>query len=68
MQVEWNNPKEPQKGFQYLYLTDADYQAISAKSPGLLVKANAVTAHGDASPPDSAQLEILPSKSVWSWL
>ena len=55
LQVEWNNPKEPQKGFQYLYLTDADYQAISAKSPGLLVKANTVTAHGDDSPPAPEQ-------------
>jgi len=44
MQVEWHNPKEPLKGFQYLYLTDADYQTISAKSPHMLVKATPIPA------------------------
>lgn len=29
-QVAWNDEKNPSAGFKYLYLTDADYQALKA--------------------------------------
>ncbi|KAK9805253.1 hypothetical protein WJX72_008860 [[Myrmecia] bisecta] len=29
IQVEWINPDDPTKGFQYLYLSDADYQRLT---------------------------------------
>ena len=31
-QVEWQDANDPAKGFQYLYLTDADHAHITAKS------------------------------------
>jgi len=34
LRVEWNVPEDPTKGFRHLYLDDADYQAIVARSPG----------------------------------
>ena len=32
LRVEWKEAAEPQKGFQYLYLSDEDYQSISGKT------------------------------------
>ena len=34
LRVEWNVADDPTKGFKHLYLDDADYQAIVARSPG----------------------------------
>ena len=48
LQVEWNNPQEPLKGFQYLYLVDEDYQSIISHSPDLLVKATPLTVGGNS--------------------
>eukprot|EP00741_Cyanophora_paradoxa_P025193 tig00000350_g24318.t1 len=31
-QVEWNDPAAPQKGFKYLYLSQADYERLREKS------------------------------------
>lgn len=39
MQVEWNNPSDPSKGFKYLYLTDADYSSINARADTAVLKA-----------------------------
>lgn len=46
LQVEWNNPQEPAKGFQYLYLVDSDYNLITQASPDLLIKASPLTVQG----------------------
>ena len=50
MQVQWNNPQDPSKGFEYLFLSDADYQAINSRSLNLVVKGNPITAHGMLNP------------------
>ena len=39
-QVEWTVPTDPAKGFQYLYLMDADYQRLNADK--IAVKVNHV--------------------------
>jgi hypothetical protein len=31
-QVEWQDANDPAKGFQYLYLTDADHARLTSKS------------------------------------
>lgn len=47
MQVEWNDPEDPTKGFQYLYLSDADYQSIMDRAEGAAaLEAVAVTRKG----------------------
>lgn len=32
LNVEWNNPEDPSKGFAYLYLTSADYESIMSRT------------------------------------
>ena len=31
VQVAWSSTEDPAKGFQYLYLTDADYSRLASK-------------------------------------
>ena len=38
-QVEWNNAKDPTKGFKYLYLSDADYTSVAARADAAVLKA-----------------------------
>ena len=52
VQVEWNNPEDPSRGFQYLYLSNADYQSIVERAEHLAVKCTLVSAKGE--------LKILP--------
>ena len=46
LQIQWNNPEDPAKGFQYLYLSNADYQSIAARSLAPALKANPITVNG----------------------
>ena len=46
LQVEWNNPADPNKGFKYLYLTDKDYQAIWKGADHPWIKAKPVMVQG----------------------
>ena len=46
MQVEWNDPEDPSKGFQYLYLTASDYQAIWKGAEQPWIKARPVMVGG----------------------
>ena len=39
MQVEWNNNRDPTKGFKYLFLSDADYTSIAARADAAVLKA-----------------------------
>lgn len=39
MQVEWNNSRDPTKGFKYLFLSDADYTSIAARADTAVLKA-----------------------------
>ena len=39
MQVEWNNNRDPTKGFKYLFLSDADYTSIAARADTAVLKA-----------------------------
>ncbi|CAK0731625.1 hypothetical protein CVIRNUC_000020 [Coccomyxa viridis] len=39
LQVEWNNTKDPTKGFKYLYLSDADYTSVAARADAAVLKA-----------------------------
>lgn len=48
LKVEWNNSEEPQKGFQYVYLTPEDYKSIQDRSQDLVLKASLVRANGDS--------------------
>lgn len=49
MQVEWNNPEDPSRGFQYLYLSDADYRDIAERAERLPFKATRVLVNGTPS-------------------
>jgi len=40
MQVEWNNNRDPTKGFKYLFLSDADYTSIAARADTAVLKAD----------------------------
>ena len=46
MQVEWTNPKDPSKGFQYLYLSDKDYKSILDKASHIPLKASSIMVKG----------------------
>jgi hypothetical protein len=48
MQVEWNNPADPLKGFKYLYLSEADYQSIVERASSLALKAKSMTVKGES--------------------
>ncbi len=37
--MEWINPADPTKGFRYMYLSDADYAAVSARAETAVLKA-----------------------------
>ena len=39
VQVEWNNPRDPTKGFKYLFLSDADYTSVAARADAAVLKA-----------------------------
>lgn len=39
LKVAWKDAAEPQKGFHYLYLTDADYRSITGMAEPVLVSA-----------------------------
>ncbi|EIE18073.1 hypothetical protein COCSUDRAFT_26470 [Coccomyxa subellipsoidea C-169] len=39
LQVEWNNPADPTKGYKFLYLSDADYSSIAARADTAVLKA-----------------------------
>ena len=43
------NAKDPSRGFQYLYLSDKDYQAIAEKANRLPLKASSVIVGGNVS-------------------
>lgn len=58
VQVEWKDPNEPERGFHYLYLTDKDYKAICKRAEAPWLKAQPVTACGQA---------LLPSATVALW-
>lgn len=48
MQVEWNNPRDPTKGFKYLFLSDADYTSIAARADTAVLKAEPFFAENGA--------------------
>jgi hypothetical protein len=41
MQVAWSSPSDPAKGFQYLYLSDADYSRLGSQHSKPVVQAQA---------------------------
>ncbi|KAK9790754.1 hypothetical protein WJX73_002279 [Symbiochloris irregularis] len=47
LQVEWNDPADPSKGFKYLYLPDQDYQAIWKGADHPWIKAKPITVQGE---------------------
>ncbi|RKO91753.1 acetyl-CoA carboxylase [Blyttiomyces helicus] len=44
-QIAWNDPENPSKGFQYLYLSPADYQSLTADPANPSVNAVRVELH-----------------------
>ena len=48
MQVEWNNSRDPTKGFKYLFLSDADYTSIAARADTAVLKAEPFFAENGA--------------------
>jgi hypothetical protein len=47
LQVEWNNPEDPTKGFKYIYLAEDDYKLITMRAPTAL-SAAAITENGES--------------------
>ena len=47
-QVEWVNPADPSKGFRYMYLSEADYAAVSARADTAVLKAIPIVAENGA--------------------
>ena len=47
-QVEWNNMRDPTKGFKYLFLSDADYTSIAARADTAVLKAEPFFAENGA--------------------
>ena len=48
MQVEWNNNRDPTKGFKYLWLSDTDYTSIAARADTAVLKAEPFFAENGA--------------------
>lgn len=47
-QVEWTNPADPSKGFRYMYLSEADYAAVSARADTAVLEAIPIVAESGA--------------------
>ena len=64
MQVEWNNNRDPTKGFKYIFLSDADYTSITGRADTAVLKAEPFFAENGVYflPP------FLPIKSTMSYL
>ena len=54
-QVEWNNARDPTKGFKYLFLSDADYTSIAARADTAVLKAEPFFAENGAPLPDTLE-------------
>lgn len=48
--MEWNNANDPTKGFEYLYLSDADYSSIVSRADTAVLKAKPVFAESGVAP------------------
>ena len=48
VQVEWNSPEEPQKGFKYVYLTAADYHSICDRTHETILRAKPISVNGES--------------------
>ena len=50
LQVEWNNNRDPTKGFKYLFLSDSDYTSIADRADTAVLKAEPFFAENGAQP------------------
>ena len=46
LQVEWVQANDPSKGFKYLYLSDADYRALTQGTGSATLRAQPLQAEG----------------------
>ena len=65
-QVEWNNTRDPTKGFKYLFLSDADYTSIAARADTAVLKAEPFFAENGAPLPDTLERSpLIAPEGMW---
>lgn len=50
LQIEWNIPDDPAKGFRYIWLSEVDYQAVTSHTRNPIIKAHAISTESGALP------------------